>query len=160
MKATVKLILLTTFLTICINHVKAQTTATQFTPEHLHAAERVIDATDVVQNVQKIFEAVIEKQAAQVPEEKRTAFVDVMHKFFGKYGTDEQIRKIFIPIYAADFSEDELNQIADFLSTPAGKALLEKQPDLVNKRLTWGQKISEEHKAELQAMLQEAFKDK
>jgi hypothetical protein len=160
MKATVKLILLTTFLTICINHVKAQTTATQFTPEHLHAAERVIDATDVVQNVQKIFEAVIEKQAAQVPEEKRTAFVDVMHKFFGKYGTDEQIRQIFIPIYAADFSEDELNQIADFLSTPAGKALLEKQPDLVNKRLTWGQKISEEHKAELQAMLQEAFKDK
>jgi uncharacterized protein len=160
MKTTVKLILLTAFLTICINLVKAQTPETHFTPEHLHAAERVIDATDVVQNVQKIFEAVIEKQAAQVPEEKRGAFIDVMHKFFGKYGTDEQLKKTFIPIYAADFSEDELNQIADFLSTPAGKALLEKDPDLVNKRLTWGQKISEEHKAELQAMLQEAFKDK
>lgn len=160
MKATVKLILLTTFLTICFNNVKAQTPGTQFTPEHLHAAERVIDATDVVQNVQKIFEAVIEKQAVQVSEEKRAAFVDVMHKFFGKYGTDEQIRKIFIPIYAADFSEDELNQIADFLSTPAGKAMLAKDPILANKRLSWGQKISEEHKAELQAMLQEAFKDK
>ncbi len=160
MKANLKLILLTTFLIVFFNKVKAQTPETHFTPEHLHAAERVIDATDVVQNVQKIFEAVIEKQAAQVSEEKRAAFVDVMHKFFGKYGTDEQIRKTFIPIYAADFSEDELNQIADFLSTPAGKALLEKQPDLVNKRLTWGQKISEEHKDELQAMLQEAFKDK
>jgi len=160
MKATVKLILLTTFLTICFNNVKAQTPETQFTPEHLHAAERVIDATDVVQNVQKIFEAVIEKQAAQVAEGRRAAFTDVMHKFFGKYGTDEQIKKIFIPIYAADFSEDELNQIADFLSTPAGKALLEKDPILANKRLTWGQKISEEHKDELQAMLQQAFKDK
>ena len=83
-----------------------------------------------------------------------------MHKFFGKYGTDEQIKKIFIPIYAADFSEDELNQIADFLSTPAGTAMLEKDPMLAHKRLSWGQKISEEHKAELQAMLQEAFKDK
>jgi len=160
MKATVKLILLTTFLTICFNNVKAQTPQTRFTPEHLHAAERVIDATDVVQNVQKIFEAVIEKQAAQVSEEKRVAFKDVMHKFFGKYGTDEQIKNVFIPIYAADFSEDELNQIADFLSTPAGKALLEKDPILANKRLTWGQKISEEHKDELQAMLQQAFKDK
>ena len=160
MKTTVKLILFTTFLTICISCVKAQTPETQFTPEHLHAAERVIDATDVVQNVQKIYEAVIQKQAAQVSEEKRAAFVDVMHRFFGKYGTDEQIKKIFIPIYAADFSEDELNQIADFLSTPAGKAMLEKDPILANKRLSWGQKISEEHKAELQAMLQEAFKDK
>lgn len=160
MKTTVKLVLLTTFLTICFNHVKAQTPETHFTPEHLHAAERVIDATDVVQNVQKIYEAVIQKQAAQVSEEKRAAFVDVMHKFFGKYGTDEQIKKIFIPIYAADFSEDELNQMADFLSTPAGKAMLEKDPILANKRLSWGQKISEEHKAELQAMLQEAFKDK
>ena len=159
MKTTLKLILLT-FLTICFNHVKAQTPETHFTPEHLHAAERVIDATDVVQNVHNIYEAVIQKQAAQVSEEKRAAFVDVMHKFFGKYGTDEQIKKIFIPIYAADFSEDELNQIADFLSTPAGKAMLEKDPMLANKRLSWGQKISEEHKAELQAMLQEAFKDK
>ncbi len=89
------MILLTTFLTICFNNVKAQTPETQFTPEHLHAAERVIDATDAVQNIQKIFEAVIEKQAAQVSEEKRAAFVDVMHKFFGKYGTDEQIKKRF-----------------------------------------------------------------
>ena len=160
MKTTFNLLLLTTFLTICFNHVKAQTPQVHFTPEHLHAAERVIDATDVVQNVRKIYEAVIQKQAAQVSEEKRAAFVDVMHKFFGKYGTDEQIKKIFIPIYAADFSEDELNQIADFLSTPAGKAMLEKEPELVNKRLAWGQRISEEHKAELQAMLQEAFKDK
>jgi len=160
MKTKVKLILITTFLIICFNKVNAQTPETHFTPEHLHAAERVIDAIDLVQNVQKIYEAVIAKQAAQVSEEKRAAFVDVMHKFFGKYGTDEQIRKIFIPIYAADFSEDELNQIADFLSTPAGKAMLQKDPELANKRLSWGQKISEEHKSELQKMLQEAFKDK
>jgi len=160
MKTKTRLLLLTAFLTICFTRVKAQTPQTKFTPEHLHAAERVIDASDVVDNIKKLYEAVIEKQAARVPEEKRAAFIDVMHKFFGKYGTDEQIKKVFIPVYAADFSEDELNQIADFLSTPAGKAMLQKQPDLVNKRLAWGQKISEDHKAELQGMLQEAFKDK
>lgn len=160
MKTKVKLILVTAFLISLFNQVKAQPPATQFTPEHLHAAERVIDVTDVVKSVQKIYEAAIQKQAERVSEEKRTAFVDAMHKFFGKYGSDEQIKKTFIPIYAADFSEDELNQIADFLSTPAGKDWIEKDPILANKRLTWGQKISEEHKAELQAMLQDAFKDK
>jgi hypothetical protein len=160
MKTKFKLILLTTFLTICFTYVKAQTPDTKFTPEHLHAAERVIDAANVVENIKKIYEAVIEKQAQRVPEEKRAAFVEVMHKFFGKYGTDEQIKKAFIPIYAAGFSEDELTQIADFLSTPAGKAMLEKEPGLLSKRLAWGQKISEEHKNELQGMLQEAFKDK
>jgi hypothetical protein len=160
MKIKLSIVLFISMITLCFTTAKAQTSATEFTPAHLHAAERMLEASGVLGNMQKMFASVIQNQALQVPEDKRAAFTDVMKKFFAKYVTDEEIKKDFIPIYATEFSEQELNQIADFLLSPAGKAMTAKQPELMSKGMLWGQKIGEDHKQELEDMMKAAFNEK
>ena len=152
-------VLLISILTLCFTSTYAQITP-QSTPSHLYAAERMVEASGMLQNMQKVFPTIIKSQAAQLPEDKRAAFVVVMQNFFDKYITIDAVKKAFIPIYASAYSEDELNQIADFLSSPAGKAMQEKQPELLTKSMQWGQSIALEHKEELQQMLKEAFNEK
>ena len=152
-------------LTLCFNVSKAQTSTAQLTPPsyspaQIKAAERMIDASGMIGNLQKIFTTVIQSQSAQVPEDKRAGFIAVMQKFFAKYITGDQIKKSFEPIYASEYSIDEMNSIADFLLTPAGQAMTAKQPELMQKAMAWGQNIAIEHKDDLQAMMAEAFKEK
>lgn len=152
-------VLLISILTLCFTSIHAQTTP-ELTPSHLHAAERMVEASGLLQNMQKLFPTIIKNQAAQLPEDKRAAFGSVMQKFFDKYITNDAIKKAFIPIYASAYTEDELNQIADFLSSPAGKAMTEKQPELMTKGMQWGQSVVLDHKDELKQMMKEAFNEK
>jgi hypothetical protein len=156
---TLKLILLMFLFAACLNRVYAQTTA-NYPPEQLKAAERLLQAADVGNTLQKSFASVIQTQAQQVPEDKRAAFIDVMNKFFAKYITMEAVTQGLVPIYASEYSTDELNKIADFLSTPAGKAMTEKEPDLMAKSMKWGQDAVQAHKDELEAMMKDAFGEK
>ncbi len=61
-----------------------------------------------------------------------------------------------MPIYASEFSEDELNKIADFLSSPAGKALTAKQSELFQKGAAWGMQLVKDHQLELEQMMKDA----
>lgn len=149
------------FLCLLFTVSRAQTltepTAVTYTPSHLHAAERMIDASDVILNMQKTFGVIIQNQAQRLPEDKRQAFTSVMNKFIDKYVTPEELKKAFSTIYASEYSEEELNSIADFLLTPAGKAMTAKQPELLNKGMQWGQNLALSHKDELETMMKDAM---
>lgn len=161
MKIKVHAVLIFSILTFCLTTVKAQTTGTaEFTPAHLHAAERMIEASDILGRLQKTFAVVIQNQSQQLPEDKRQAYVTAMNKFIAKYITPEEVKKVYTTIYASEFTEDELNSIADFLFTPAGKAMTEKQPELLNKGMQWGQNIALAHKDELETMMKDAMAKK
>ena len=121
MKIKLSMLLLCSMVAFCFSNAKAQTAT--FTQGQLHAAERVIDASGISDNLHKVFATVIQSRAQQLPEDKRATFTDVMTRFFQKYVNADEVKKAFVPIYAAAFSETELNQIADFLSSPAGKAM-------------------------------------
>ncbi len=155
MKIKLSVLLLCSMMALCFTNAKAQTQT--FTPGQIHAAERVIEASGIIDNMQKILGSVAQNQSVQLPEEKRAAFIKVMTEFFNKYVTNDEIKKAFVPIYAAEFTEDQLNQIADFLSSPAGKAMTAKQPELMNQGMQWGRKIGEEHREELQKMMEDAL---
>jgi len=120
----------------------------------------MLDASGMLGHMQQLFAGVIQNQANTLPEDKRAVFIKVMQQFFAKYVTDDEIKKAFIPIYASEYSEDELNKISDFLLTPAGKAMTDKQPDLMNKGMAWGQNLGMAHKAELEDMMKQALGSK
>lgn len=128
-----------------------------YSPGQLKAAERMFNASGVMDNMQKTFATVIKTQSAQVPEEKRQAFIKVMSDFFAKYMDSESIKKEFIPLYASEFTESELNQIADFLNTPAGKAMTDKQPQLMAEGMAWGQRVVQDHQQELESAMDKAM---
>lgn len=161
MKIKVYAVLIFSILTLSLHSVKAQTTGTtEFTPSHLQAAERMIEASGMLQNMQQVFPTIIKTQANQIPEAQRATFIAVMQNFFNKYVNDDAIKKAFIPIYASAYTEDELNKISAFLSSPAGKAMTSKQPELVAKGMQWGQSVVLDHKQELEQMMKDAFHEK
>jgi hypothetical protein len=155
MKIKIGMLLMCSVVTFSFSKVKAQTQT--FTPGQLHAAERVIDASGIAENLSKVFSTVIQNKAQLIAEDKRAAFTDAMTRFVQKYITIDEVKKAFIPLYAAELSESELNQIADFLSTPAGKAMTSKQPELMNQAMQWGQKIVIDHKEDLEKMMNDAM---
>ncbi|HEY2583164.1 MAG TPA: DUF2059 domain-containing protein [Mucilaginibacter sp.] len=156
MKLKLRLITLgVLFLTI--TSVKAQTDSSHFAPSHLQAAERMLVASGMQETMQKIFNQMFAIQSKQLPENQRPAFNDVMNKFVEKYANWEQLKAAFMPIYASEFSEDELNKMSDFLSTPAGKAMMTKQPELWQKGAEWGMKLGQDHRPELEQMMKEAM---
>jgi hypothetical protein len=161
MKIKLPAILSICFVCLFFTVSKAQTSTTPtYTASHLRAAERMIEASNVLLNLQKTFTVVIQNQAQQLPEDKRQAFTVVMNKFINKYITPEEVKKDFAVIYASEYSEDELNSIADFLETPAGKAMTDKQPELMNKGMQWGQNIVLAHKDELENMMKDTMAGK
>jgi hypothetical protein len=157
MKLKLNLITLIALLILSTTCLRAQTAAPAFTASHMKAAERMLIASGIQTNLQKLFTTIIETQSKRLPEEKRTAFTNVMNKFLGKYASWENLKTAFEPIYATEFSEDELNQISDFLTSSAGKKMVEKQPNLFKKGSEWGQKIFQEHQEELEQMMKDAF---
>jgi hypothetical protein len=157
MKLLPKPIFVVILLMFCFFQSQAQAT---YTPSHLKAAERMLIASGIQENLQKTFSTVIVQQSVQIPEEKRATFIKVMNDFIAKYITWDEVKSAFIPIYASEFTEDELNKISDFLSTPAGKKMSAVQPELVKKGGEWGQSIVTKHQADLEAMMKQAFGEK
>jgi hypothetical protein len=161
MKFKPTLIALTAILLFSMAVVKAQTApATSFTQSHLKAAERVLESSGLESNLQKTFTSVIDVKAQTLPTEKRAGFSRAMHKFINKYITFEEMKKAFVPIYASEFTETELNQIADFLSSPAGRKMTEKQSVLFKNGADWGQKIVMDHQADLEKMMKDEMGEK
>jgi hypothetical protein len=157
MKTNLILITVIGMLFLNINNVKAQIDTTKITPSHMQAAERMIQASGLEENTRKMFDQIIIVQSRQLPENKRAAFKDVMNRFINEYVSGEKLKKAFMPIYASEFSEDELNKIADFLSSPAGKTLTAKQPELFQKGAAWGMQLVKDHQLELEQMMKDAM---
>ena len=170
MKIKFALVVFISVFTLCFKNAKAQTdppptvdqlqTAANFTPSHLKAAERLFEVSGVMDNLHKVFANMIQTRSQTLPEDKRAIFISVMQKFIAKYFTDDAIKQTFVPIYAAAYSETELNQIADFLSSPAGQAMTAKQPELMNQGMLWGQQLALAHQDELKAMFNDASNQK
>jgi hypothetical protein len=160
MKNKLNAIFITILLTVCFTQLKAQTTSTTspaMSADQISAAKRVIAASAVTENLKKTLSSVIQTQAAQVPADKKDKFIAIMNQFFDKYFTADAVTQGLIPIYASEYSADELNKIADFLETPAGKAMTAKQPEILTQSMALGQKIASDHQAELENSLKTAF---
>jgi hypothetical protein len=136
----------------------AQNNATDFTPAHLQAAEKFLLATGINKQFENIADKVISTYGAQMPEDKRAAFAEVMKKFMGKYFTWDMLKDEMSKLYAQEFTEKELKQLADFYNTDTGKKYGEKLPVLTQKGMLIGQQLVVQHQSELQDMMKDAFK--
>lgn len=124
---------------------------------HIKAAGAVLDASGLEQSFSLMVENMIEVQSREIPDSVRSRFMGVMKNFMGKYFTYAQIKPGMAKIYAAEFSEEELNELARFYATPTGKKAAQKLPVLQQKGMDLGIAMVKEHQSELQQMIQDAF---
>lgn len=138
--------------------VKAQTTPA-ITPAHLKAAEDVLLASGAGSQMKDNMSAMIKQASANVPADKKPKFVEIMNTFINKYMNWDLIKDQMAALYAQEFTEKELKDLSVFYRSPLGTKLNQKQPILFQKGAELGQQAVQSHQAELQQMMQEAFKD-
>jgi hypothetical protein len=80
---------------------------------------------------QKMMAANMEKQlGGKVDPEDMAAFQKKMLSSMIEAMNPEQMKKDMVQIYADNFTKEELSAMAAFNSTPAGKSMIEKQPEI------------------------------
>jgi hypothetical protein len=137
--------------------VKAQTT-TAITPSHLKAAEDVLLASGAGAQMKENMSAMIKQASANIPEDKKPKFVEIMNTFMGKYMNWDSIKDQMAALYAQEFTEKELKDLSVFYRSPLGTKLNQKQPVLFQKSSQLGQQMVQSHQVELQQMMGNAFK--
>lgn len=153
-----KIRLIIAFLLFC-SVVKAQTANVSITPAHLKAAEDVLIASGAGSQMKQNITAMIKQASANVPDDKKAKFTEIMGIFMNKYLNWELLKDQMAALYAQQFTEKELKDLTVFYLSPLGKKLNEKQPTLFQKGAELGQQAVASHQVELQQMLQDAFKE-
>jgi hypothetical protein len=136
---------------------KAQT-AKNITPAHLKAAEDMFRASGADTLFKSSMATMLKQASANMPEDKRPKFIEVMNQFIAKYVSWDLLKDQMAVMYASEFTEAELKGLIAFYNTPLGKKLNAKQPLLMQKGALLGQQAVQGHQVELQQMMQEAFK--
>ena len=157
MNLKLKLITLTGIILFSFSSLKAQTTDQTITPAHLKAAEQLLISIGIDKQFGGMMDNIISTSSNQIPAEQRAKFIDVMKVFMNKYFTWDLLKDKMAAIYAEEFTEDELNQISVFYSSPIGQKVSSKLPVLMQRGMMVGQNAVAEHKDELTQMMQDAF---
>lgn len=140
--------------------VKAQNTNNDITPAHLKAAEDVLTASGAGEQMKENIATLIKQASDNVPDEKKAKFNEIMGAFMNKYMNWELLKDQMAALYAQEFTEKELKDLTAFYLSPLGKKLNKKQPLLFQKGADMGRQTVAAHQAELQQLMQDAFKEK
>ena len=74
------------------------------------------------------------------PPDKLKAHMDKVMALVAEEMSWEKMKDDFVNLYADTFSADKLKALVAFYSTPAGKAFVEKQPELMRRSMEMSQK--------------------
>ena len=160
MKFKLTLIIIGCILCLSSTSVKAQSSAQDFTPVHLQAAENFLIAAGVNTKFPAVIESIVNAFSKQIPENDRAAFADVMRKFMNRYYTWDKLKASLDKIYASEFTESELKELGDFYNSPIGRKYMGKSVELLQKNMQIGQQVVADHQSEFQQMMKDAIPEK
>ncbi|OGV56381.1 MAG: hypothetical protein A2017_12605 [Lentisphaerae bacterium GWF2_44_16] len=84
----------------------------------------------------------------------------VLQGFYKKYLTWETVKNDMTKAYSETFTQEEIQAMIKFYSTPAGQSIVKKQPQLTQKIMLLTMASMQKHMPELQASLMEIMKKK
>ena len=87
-------------------------------------------------------------------------YEDVFRAWYQKFFSENDAESEMVKLYMEIFSEKELREIAAFYKTPAGRKAIASLPELMSEAAEVGMRRSEEHRAELMEMLEQARVDR
>ena len=115
---------------------------------HRAAIEKMLQLSNVGKIIQPVFakiEGILQNQFQQMgaSEEKKPIFEKYNKKIFNLMKEEmswSKMRDDFIDIYAKVYTEEEINEINKFYSSPTGRKMIEQMPFLMQEALTITQK--------------------
>jgi hypothetical protein len=127
------------------------------TATHLKVSEQFIEVSGFKNSFDKVVETMLNTQTSSIPAQHREKFMQVMKAFMAKYFNYEVLKPKLVKMYAEEFTETELKELATFYSSATGQKYASKLAGLTQKGVEIGQSVVSEHKSELETMLKEAF---
>ncbi|HKH49851.1 MAG TPA: DUF2059 domain-containing protein [Thermoanaerobaculia bacterium] len=129
----------------------------QFSRGHRQAAGELLDLLKVSQDLTEAASTFVDAQVAADP--NVAPFRDVLLEWMGRYLHWDVIGPQISDLYMRTFTEAELRDLIAFYKTPTGRKSLEKMPEVMQESFRLGQEIAEQHKGELQTMIQARVKE-
>ena len=118
------------------------------TDSHRQAVEKLFELTHMQQKIEISVNNVLALQLRQSPElrEHEDLLTEFLEKNIGWAGMKDNL----ITMYMAAFTEQELNEINAFYSTPGGQKLIQQLPELIQQRDHLAMQRMQENIGELQ----------
>lgn len=140
------------------------TTFTSFADEvsHRKSALKLLEVTraeKMLDEMMTSYMSMMKLQLAMSGVKEADALEKEMMDWFSELYAWENIRDIFVESYIEVFSEDELNELIRFYSSPLGQKLLNKQPEVVKKGMQKMQVRLQEKMPEFQEKLKKRISE-
>ena len=154
-----------TALALTASAAQAQTTTAGTTPAatkaplsagQRKAAEELLAASNSEKNLTESIDRMLASQIEQNPGMK--AVEPEMRAYITKYMSWSAMKEDMVQLYAREFTEKELKELAKFYQTPIGRKTIDKMPQLMAASMEIGQRRMQEHLPELQQAIAEKMK--
>ena len=123
------------------------------TDSHRQAVEKLFELTHMQQKIEVSVNNVLALQLQQSPalREHKDLLTKFLEKNIGWTGMKDNL----ITMYMKSFTEQELNEINTFYSTPGGQKLIQRLPELIQQRDHLAMQRMQENIGELQQAIAE-----
>ncbi|WP_426490782.1 DUF2059 domain-containing protein [Hymenobacter sp. 102] len=156
--------ILTAALALTASATQAQTTASTtaaaaqapLSASQRKAAEELLAATNAEKNLTTSIDRMLAMQIEQNPGMKTVE--PEMRAYITKYMSWSAMKEDMVQLYAREFTEKELKELAKFYQTPIGRKTIDKMPQLMAASMEIGQRRMQEHLPELQQAIAEKMK--
>ena len=118
---------------------------------HQKAVEALFDVTKMEEAMTLSIDRVVRLYLRQNPDYK--PYRDSIRQFFSKYMSWEFMKGDFETLYMTEFTEQEIEELTAFYSTPTGQKSIKLLPALYRKGIQMGHKRVLAHSEELQKMI-------
>ncbi len=143
---------------VCLLITGCNSTPTNVANQNSAAKTSKEEATLLIENMNlkvildQTIEQMLQIQLNSKPQLK--PYKDVMLRFFAKHMSYESLKPELIDIYASEFTATELKELNAFYSTPTGKKIIAKTPQLSAKGAQIGAQRVQNNLQELREMIE------
>ncbi|UOQ52668.1 DUF2059 domain-containing protein [Hymenobacter cellulosivorans] len=116
------------------------------------AAEELLQAMNMEQNMNKSIDQMVTMQVQQRPDMKSVE--PELRTFMTKHMSWATLKDDMVQLYAAEFTEKDLRSLTTFYKSAAGQKLLDKQPELLRATMQMGQQRLQQNIPELQQLIE------
>lgn len=125
--------------------------------------EEMLTLTNASQMMGQVFAQMKGMATAQlskmdIPPDKRQVADELQQKILQLVQDSlswEKLKPKMVEIYASTFTEEEIDGILNFYKSPAGQAMLQKMPQLMQRSMTMTQQMAQEIMPQVEKLLQE-----
>ena len=132
----------------------AQTAPTTPSASHVAAAHDLLDAMKLRTTLVQMVNSMLDQQVAANPQ--IAPYKQIMSDFMKKHMSFDTLKPEFARLYAEEFTEPELKELAAFYRTPTGAKMANKLVVLTQKGAQIGQRRVQQHLPELQQAIMQA----